>query len=202
MSPEFLFVSFALALIPGTGVLFAISCGLSQGRIGALWGAVAGAVGVIPHLTAAGVGLSALLVANPQVYNGLRIAGGLYLLYLALRAWQARRKLPEARPVTASGARIVMQGALINLLNPKLTLFFVAFLPQFIPAGTANPKGLVIAMGGVLVAQTFVVFLGYGLLAAGLQGQLRGKPLIVQFCNECVAVLFAGLGLRVLVGAR
>ncbi|SFQ96411.1 LysE family translocator [Poseidonocella sedimentorum] len=202
MSLEFLIVSVVLALMPGTGVLFAISCGLSQGRSGAVWGAVAGAVGVIPHLIAAGLGLSALLVAHPQVYGGLRIAGGLYLLYLAGRSWAASRAMPEAQAVTASGLRIVLQGALINLLNPKLTLFFVALLPQFIPAEAAGSHGLIIAMGGVLVAETFAVFLIYGLLAAGLHHRLSDNPRIFQLCNESIAVLFAGLGIRVLAGSR
>ena len=202
MSLEFLFVSLLLAIIPGTGVLFAISCGLSQGRRGAFWGAVAGAVGVIPHLAAAGLGLSALLMANPVVFDTLRILGALYLIFLGVQAWRHRRATLGTAPVTVRGARIVLQGALINLLNPKLTLFFVAFLPQFVPPGTANPQMIIFAMGLVLVAQTFLVFLVYGLLSARLNQRLQRSPRISQFCNECVAVLFAGLGIRVLVGAR
>ena len=202
MSLEFLAVSLLLAIIPGTGVLFAISCGLSQGRRGAFWGAVAGAAGVIPHLAAAGLGLSALLMANPMVYDALRVLGALYLIYLGVQAWRKRRAALGTAPVTVKGARIVLQGALINLLNPKLTLFFVAFLPQFVSPVAANPQGVIVAMGLVLVAQTFLVFLVYGLLAARLNLRLQRNPRISQFCNGCVAILFAGLGIRVLVGAR
>jgi threonine/homoserine/homoserine lactone efflux protein len=202
MSVEFLVVSLVLAIIPGTGVIFAISCGLTHGREGAIWGAVAGAVGVIPHLIAAGLGLSALLTANPAVYTALRIAGALYLLYLAYQVWRNRHAAFDAQRVTVAGPRIVLQGALINLLNPKLTLFFVAFLPQFVSPHSAHPQTEMAAMGLVLVAETLVVFLVYGLLAAQLSCLLRRRPRISQFCNECVAVLFAGLGVRVLVGAR
>jgi threonine/homoserine/homoserine lactone efflux protein len=202
MSIEFLIVSLALAIVPGTGVVFAISCVLSQGREGAIWGAVAGAVGVVPHLIAAGLGLSALLTAHPKLYTALRVAGGLYLLYLAAQAWKARRTALDAKPVTARGARIVLLGALINLLNPKLTLFFVAFLPQFVPPTAANPQGLMMAMGLVLVAETFAVFLVYGMVAAQLNRQLQRHARISKFCNECVAVMFAGLGLRVLACSR
>jgi len=202
MSVEFLVVSLLLAMIPGSGVIFAISCGLTHGRAGAIWGAVAGAVGVLPHLIAAGLGLSALLTANPALYATLRIAGALYLLYLAYRAWRNRRAAIDAQQVAAAGPRIVLQGALINLLNPKLTLFFVAFLPQFVSPQAANPEAEMALMGLLLVAETLVVFLLYGLLAAQLNGRLRRHPRIGQRCNECVALLFAGLGLRVLMAAR
>lgn len=202
MSVEFLIVSMVLAIIPGTGVIFALSCGLTHGRMGAFWGAVAGAVGVVPHLAAAALGLSALLTANPGLYLGLRIAGALYLLYLAYHVWAGRHDALRAQDVSGSGPRIVMQGAMINLLNPKLTLFFVAFLPQFVSPDATRPGVELMAMGMVLVAQTFVVFLAYGFLAAQLNAQLRRRPRISRLCNEAVAVAFAGLGLRVLAGSR
>ncbi len=202
MSLEFLTVSLFLAILPGTGVLFAISCGLSQGLRGAVWGAVAGAVGVLPHLLAAGLGLSTLLVAYPGLYTGLRILGALYLLFLAVQAWRRRKMAFETKPLTVRGARIVLQGALVNLLNPKLTLFFVAFLPQFVSSNSRNPIAEIALMGTVLVFETFVVFLIYGAIAARLNARLRRRPRMVQRLNECIAITFAGLGLRVLTGAR
>ena len=202
MTAEFFIVSLILAIIPGTGVVFTLSCAMTQGIRGAVWGAVAGAVGVIPHLLAAGIGLSALLIAYPLVYDALRVLGGAYLIWLAVQAWRHRNDSLEIAPVRASGMGIVTRGAMINLLNPKLTLFFVSFLPQFLSAGDPQPAVTMGLMGLVLVAQTFVVFLAYGAAAARLAGTIRTRPRIMTAFQDGIAVLFAGLGLRVILGAR
>lgn len=202
MSVEFFFVSLILAIVPGTGVVFTLACAMSQGMRGAVWGAVAGAVGVIPHLVAAGLGLSALLIAYPLMYDGLRVLGGAYLLWLAVQAWRQRHASLDVGTVTATGAQIVTQGALINLLNPKLTLFFVSFLPQFVPASAPAPMLTMGLMGLVLVAQTFVVFLAYGAAAARAGDLLRRRPRIMTLFQTGIAALFAGLGLRVILGGR
>lgn len=202
MSVEFFLVSLILAIVPGTGVVFTLACAMSQGMRGAVWGAVAGAVGVIPHLVAAGLGLSALLIAYPLMYDGLRILGGAYLIWLAVQAWRHRHNTLEVGSAPATGAQIVTQGALINLLNPKLTLFFVSFLPQFVPPTDPAPMQTMGLMGLVLVAQTFVVFLAYGAVAARAGDLLRRRPRIMVLFQTGIAVLFAGLGLRVILGGR
>jgi threonine/homoserine/homoserine lactone efflux protein len=202
MSVEFFLVSLILALVPGTGVVFTLACAMAQGLRGALWGAVAGAVGVIPHLVAAGLGLSALLIAWPLLYDGLRLLGGAYLIWLAVQAWQNRHAALEMGSAPATGAQIVTQGALINLLNPKLTLFFVSFLPQFVPPTDPAPMLTMGMMGLVLIAQTFVVFLAYGALAARAGHLLRRQPRIMVLFQTGIAALFAGLGLRVILGGR
>ena len=202
MSLEFLAVSMFLAMIPGTGVIFTLACSMAHGLRGAVWGAVAGAVGVIPHLLAASIGLSTLLIAFPLAYDGLRILGGCYLIWLACQAWRQRHDSFDVGGVQTSGSGIVLKGAMINLLNPKLTLFFVSFLPQFVPAQDPAPGLTMGLMGLVLVVQTFVVFFGYGAAAAWLGGTIRARPRIMQRVHESVAVVFAGLGLRVILGAR
>lgn len=202
MSAEFFLVSLVLAIIPGTGVVYTLACALGQGMRGAFWGAVAGAVGVIPHLAAAALGLSALLHANPALYDALRLAGGAYLLWLAFQAWRQRHAPLAVGRVRAPAGRIVAQGALINLLNPKLTLFFVAFLPQFVPPSDPAPALTLALMGLTLVAQTFAVFLAYGAAAAALGTRLAARPRVLTAFQDSLAVLFAGLGLRVLTGGR
>lgn len=202
MSVEFFLLSLILAIVPGTGVVFTLACAMSQGMRGAFWGAVAGAVGVVPHLIAAGLGLSALLIAYPIMYDGLRILGGAYLIWLAIQAWRHRHDALEVGTVTATGTQIVMQGALINLLNPKLTLFFVSFLPQFVPPTDPTPILTMGLMGLVLVVQTFVVFLAYGAVAARARDLLRRRPRIMTVLQSGIAALFAVLGLRVLLGGR
>lgn len=202
MSLEFFLISLVLAIVPGTGVVFTLACAMSQGMRGAFWGAVAGAVGVIPHLLAAGFGLSALLIAYPVLYDGLRLVGGFYLIWLAVEAWRQRHSGIATSRVSATGVRIVTQGALINLLNPKLTLFFVSFLPQFVPPTDPQPALTIGLMGFVLVAQTFVVFLIYGILAALAGDALRLRPRILSFFQIGIAAIFTGLGLRVIFGSR
>ncbi|MHA6323711.1 LysE family translocator [Roseivivax sp. CAU 1753] len=202
MSVEFLVVSLILAIIPGTGVLFALACAMTHGPRGAFWAAVAGSAGVIPHLLAASLGLSALLIAYPVVFDAVRILGGCYLLWLAVQAWRHRHDALNVGPVDVAGGAIVVKGALINLLNPKLTLFFVSFLPQFLPASDPTPALTMGLMGLVLVAQTFAVFLAYGLAAAYLGSAVRTRPRFMSAMQESVAVLFAGLGLRVILGVR
>lgn len=202
MSVEFFVISLLLALVPGAGVVFALSCALSQGRRGAFWGAVAGAVGVIPHLLAAALGLSALLSAWPPLQETLRLAGGAYLLWLGLQAWLQRHLPVRTAQVREAGGQIVLRGALINLLNPKLTLFFLSFLPQFVPASDPQPVVTLGLMALVLVAQTFVVFLAYGLAAARAAGLVQRQPRLMTLCQSGLAALFAALGLRVLLASR
>jgi threonine/homoserine/homoserine lactone efflux protein len=202
MSVEFFLVSLILAIVPGTGVVFTLACAMSQGMRGAFWGAVAGAVGVIPHLAAAGLGLSALLIAWPMLYDGLRILGGAYLIWLAVQTWRQRHNVLEVGSAPATAGQIVVKGALINLLNPKLTLFFVSFLPQFVPPTDPAPMLTMGLMGLVLVAQTFVVFLFYGAAAARAGDMLRRSPRIMATLQMGIAALFAGLGLRVILGGR
>lgn len=202
MSAEFFVVSLILAIVPGTGVVYTLGCAMAQGMRGAFWGAVAGAVGVIPHLVAAGMGLSALLIAWPMLYDGLRILGGAYLIWLAVQAWRHRHDTLELGAAPVTGAQIVTQGALINLLNPKLTLFFVSFLPQFVPPTDPSPMLTMGLMGLVLVAQTFVVFLAYGVAAARTGAHLRRRPRIMTLFHSAMALVFAGLGVRVILGGR
>lgn len=202
MSAEFLVISLLVAAVPGPGVVFAIACAMSQGLRGAIWGAVAGAVGVMPHLVAASVGLSVVLIAHPMLYDGLRILGGGYLIWLALQTWKNRHVAPQAGPVRETGAAIVLRGAMINLLNPKLTLFFVSFLPQFVPVSDPAPARTMALLGLVLVLQTFVVFLAYGAAACWARGAVRAQTRVTSLCQGGIAVLFAGLGFRVLFGPR
>ena len=202
MSAEFLVISLMLALIPGTGVLFVVSAALSFGLRGAVWGSVAGAVGVMPHLAAAVLGLSALLTTFPVLYETLRIMGGCYLIWLAVQTWRHQEGAPDAVPLDRGGPELVLKGAMINLLNPKLTLFFMAFLPQFLAAGDPAPATTTALLGSVLVVETLVVFFAYGVLTATLGQAIRRRPGVFAAMQNSMAVLFAGLGLRVLAGAR
>lgn len=201
MSIEFFLASLILAMIPGTGVLFVISCGLGQGRRGALWGAVAGALGVIPHIFAVGLSLAVLLQTSDVAFEVLRVLGAVYLLYLAYQTFRsAKAGLDQSTALRLSASNIVLRGVLINLLNPKLTLFFFAFIPQFMTHAMSSTAQEVILMGAVLVGQTFVVFLIYGVSASWMRDRLLANHRYIARSNYVIASLFALVGIRLLIG--
>lgn len=202
MTLEFFFASLILAVIPGTGVLFAISCGLGQGRRGAFWGAVAGALGVVPHILAVGLGLAVVLQTSDVAFEALRVLGAFYLLYLAYKTFRsARAGLDQTTALHLSARHIVLRGVMINLLNPKLTLFFFAFIPQFMTHAMSSAAQEVVFMGSILVGQTFVVFLIYGLFASWMRARLVASPQYLTRSNYAIAALFGGVGTRLLIGS-
>jgi len=189
MTWAFLLTSFVIVATPGTGALFTLAAGLARrGRAGVL-AAFACTLGIVPHLLAAVTGLAALLHASGVAFNVVKYAGVGYLLYLAWTTWRDTGAL--AVDASDSAARswrsVVVSGVTVNLLNPKLTIFFVAFLPQFVPAGSTGSVVPMLALSGVFMAMTFVVFAVYGVLV-GLR--------------RVFAATFVGLGARLAVESR
>ena len=170
LSLEFLLTSLVVVVTPGTGVLFTVSAGLSQGKTASIYAAVGCTLGIVPHMLAAGLGLAATLHAGALAFQLLKVLGVLYLLYLAVITWRDRSAFSvDDRVKPASPMRLIVKAILLNSLNPKLTLFFLAFLPQFIDAGTAQYALSFSLLSTVFMAMTFAVFVGYGLLAHGFR---------------------------------
>ena len=139
-SAEFLVTSLIVVLVPGTGVIYTVSAGLFLGWRASIAAACGCTAGIIPHLSASILGLSAILHASALAFQGVKFAGAIYLLYLAWSMWRETGTLSFDAPSDNQRAgRIAIRGFLINILNPKLSIFFLAFLPQFVPAGTADP---------------------------------------------------------------
>ncbi|GAA1475758.1 LysE family translocator [Nocardioides aestuarii] len=205
MSVTFLLTSFVIVATPGTGALYAITAGLAHGRRTAVLAALAGVFGTLPHLLAAITGLAALLHASGVAFAVVKYAGVAYLLYMAWATWHDRGALSlEAatrEQERASAARVVLAGVTLNLLNPKLTIFFFAFLPQFVPAG-AGALATMLALSAVFVAMTFVVFLGYGLFAAAVRDAVLARPQVLVRVRRAFALTFAGLGVRLAAESR
>src|SRR5687767_4245259 len=140
LNPEFLLASLIVVLIPGTGVVYTITTGLTLKWRASLAAAIGCTLGILPHILASILGLSALLNMSAQVFSVLKLVGSLYLLYLAWRMWQEAGSLELNQKSSATnGLQIAMKGIVINLLNPKLTLFFFAFLPLFISKNSVSP---------------------------------------------------------------
>ena len=173
MTAEFLLVTLLVAATPGTGVVYTLTHALAHGVGEGIRAAAGCAVSAVPHLVAAATGLVALLQAGSAAFRGVTLAGSAYLLVLAWRLFRDRSALLEpGRLSRPSPGRVVRTAVAINLLNPKVSLFFVAFLPLFVDPGTDGAALSVALLGGAFILITFVVFAGYAVAAAALRHQL------------------------------
>lgn len=198
LSPEFLLTSLIVVLIPGTGVVYTIGMAMAHGRRAGLIAAVGCTLGIVPHMLAAVLGLSALLNASAIAFQTVKYVGVAYLLFMAVQMWREAKPLDVSASADPrdSAARIVWRGILLNLLNPKLTAFFFAFLPQFVPADAASPTATSLALAGAFMAMTLAVFMVYVWGAAEARGwfaRRRGAAVALQ---RGFAVAIAGLAAR------
>lgn len=203
ISPEFLLTSLVVVLVPGTGVVYTVSTGLAQGRRAALFAALGCTLGIVPHLAATVLGLAALMHTSALAFQALKFAGVLYLLYIAWATWRDT----SAFAVDGSLARtpasgLVLKAFLLNILNPKLTIFFLAFLPQFVDAQSARPMLQLLGLAGVFMAMTFAVFVVYGVLAHAFRARVIGSARVQAWLRRGFAATFAGLGLRLATTER
>lgn len=197
MSLAFLLTSLAIVATPGTGVILTVAAGLRSGRRVALVTALGCTLGIVPHMVAAITGTAALLRASGLAFEGLKIAGLGYLLYMAWSTWRDQGILAVddgAPPV--STARTIGNAVLANLLNPKLTLFFFAFLPQFVDPESSGALARMAGLSGLFMAMTFVVFVGYGVFASYLRVHLIDRPQVVRRLQRAFSLSYLGLGAK------
>ena len=194
---EFLVTSLIVVLMPGTGVLFVVSTGLSRGGPASCCAAAGCTLGIVPHLTASAFGLAALLHTSALAFQCLKWVGVLYLAWLAWGMWRESGTLDFAsRDREARRDRIVLRGFLINILNPKLSLFFLAFLPQFVPDAAVSPLGSLVFLSGLFMLMTLVVFVAYGVLADQFRRCATRSPRAVQRIQRMFSALFVVMGIR------
>jgi len=200
---EFLVTSLIVVLIPGTGVVFTVSTGLAQGRRASLFASLGCTLGIVPHLLATVLGLAAVMHTSALAFQLLKYAGVAYLLYLAVATWRDRSAF-TVQPVQAKGGALglVVKAFLLNILNPKLTIFFLAFLPQFVQAGGKSPLLQLLGLSGVFMAMTFVVFVVYGLLAHAFRKSVIESPRVQAWLRRGFAAAFAGLGTQLALSER
>ena len=197
MSAEFLLTTFIIVATPGTGVIFTLAAGLSRGARASVIAAVGCTLGIVPHMVAAVVGLAALLNASAVAFQGLKYAGVLYLVFLAWRTLRDTSALTVAEGATPPSALTVIGSAiLINILNPKLTIFFFAFVPQFVSVHDASAVPRMLELSGVFMLVTLGVFVCYGLLAASVRRQVIARPAVVTWMRRTFAGAFVVLGVR------
>ena len=203
LSIQFLLTALVVVLMPGTGVVYTLAIGLGQGRAAALAAALGCTLGILPAMLAAMSGLAALMHASALVFQAVKVVGVAYLLYLAwtaLRTGGALSVAPDRRRDSLS--RIAGRGALLNVLNPKLSIFFLAFLPQFVAAGEARPLARMLELSGVFMLLTFVVFIGYGVFAAWIRRHVISRPNVLVWMRRAFAGAFVALGARLALAER
>jgi threonine/homoserine/homoserine lactone efflux protein len=194
---QFLLTAFVVVIAPGAGVIYTLALGLGQGRRASVAAAFGCTFGIVPHFLAAIFGLAAILHTSAILFTAVKFAGVGYLLYLA---WQAVRSdgALAIQPNRSRDAdwRIARQGALINILNPKLSIFFLALLPPFLSGNPATATSEMMAMGAVFMAMTFAVFVAYGVFAAAARDYLLQSERVMRWLTRGFAAIFAALAGR------
>lgn len=197
LSIQFLLTAFVVVIAPGTGVVYTLAVGLGRGRAASAWAALGCTLGIVPHLLAATLGLAAVLHGSAVLFNIVKVAGVAYLLYLAwsaLRSGGALRVEPHAQ--VEPGLAVARRGALINILNPKLSIFFLSLMTPFLSGDPATVTRETLLLGGVFMAMTFAVFVLYGQFAAAARDRILGSARIMTWLNRSFAAIFAALAGR------
>ena len=195
LSLEFLITSFIVVLIPGTGVVFTVSTGLVQGRKASVFAALGCTAGIVPHLLATVLGLAAIMHTSALAFQALKYAGMAYLFYIAIATWRDTSAFAiDGTSSTPTSIGLVMNAFLPTILNPKLTIFFLAFLPQFVQPGTTEPLVQLLFLSATFMAMTFVVFVVYGFLAHAFRKAVVESPRVQAWLRRGFAATFAGLG--------
>ena len=203
MSTAFLLTALVIVATPGTGALFTVGAGLARGTRAAVLAAFACTLGTVPHLVAAITGLAAVLHASGVAFATIKYLGVAYLLWMAWSTWRDTGALRvEDAPRAGSVRTVIVSGVTVNLLNPKLTIFFFAFLPQFVSATGGSATVQMLLLSAVFMAMTFVVFALYGLCAALLRDRVLSRPRLVDRIRKASAASFALLGARLAVESR
>jgi threonine/homoserine/homoserine lactone efflux protein len=197
ISAQFLLTALVVVIAPGTGVIYTLALGLGQGRRAALWAALGCTFGIVPHLAAATLGLAAILHTSAVLFNGVKFAGVAYLLYLAWGSLKSDGALAiRSENRHEGGWQIARRGALINILNPKLSIFFLALLPPFLSGNPATGTVEMTGMGLVFMAMTFGVFVLYGTFAAAARQWILGSETVMRWLSRSFAAIFAALAGR------
>jgi threonine/homoserine/homoserine lactone efflux protein len=203
MTLEFLITSLIVIVSPGTGVLYTLAAGLSRGPRASIVAAFGCTLGIVPHMAAAILGLAALLHASAMAFQAFKWLGVAYLLYMGWMTLKERGALRVKDDVGArSDLKVTVEAILINILNPKLSIFFFAFLPQFVTGNEPHPLAHMLMLSAVFMALTFVVFVGYGLFAAAIREHVISRPRVLTWMRRTFAAAFVALGVKLALAER
>ena len=203
MTLAFLITSFVVVASPGTGVLYTLAAGLSRGPRASIVAAFGCTLGIVPHMAAAIMGVAALLHTSAVGFQVFKYVGVAYLLYMAWNTLREHGTLQVEKQVGARSAlQVTVTAILINILNPKLSIFFLAFLPQFVSASEPHALAHMLELSAVFMLMTFVVFVGYGLFAAAIRDHVISRPRVLTVMRRTFAAAFLALGARLAFADR
>ena len=202
MSTEFLLTTFIVVATPGTGVLYTLAAGLSRGARASVIAAIGCTLGILPHMVAAITGLAALLHTSALAFEVLKYLGVAYLLFLAWRTLRDKDALSVEEAAPIAPMKVITSGILINILNPKLTIFFFAFLPQFVSATEPAASLGMLELSAVFMLVTFAVFVAYGIFAASIRSYVMSRPRVLTWMRRIFAGTFAVLAGRLALADR
>lgn len=203
MGIEFILTSLIVVASPGTGAIYTIAAGLSRGTRASLVAAFGCTLGIVPHMLAAITGLAALLHASALAFQVMKYLGVAYLLYMAWITLKEHGTLKIEKDITArSDAQVIVHAILVNILNPKLSIFFFAFLPQFVSADRPDALVLMLELSAVFMLLTFVVFAAYGVFAASVRDHVVSRPQVMTWMRRVFAGAFAALGAKLALSDR
>jgi threonine/homoserine/homoserine lactone efflux protein len=200
---EFLLTSLIVVASPGTGVLYTLATGLSRGARASVVAAFGCTLGIIPHMAAAITGLAALLHTSALAFQIMKYLGVAYLLYMAWNTLKEHGALKIEKEIgPRSVKQVIVTAVLINILNPKLSIFFFAFLPQFMNADEPRALPRMLELSSVFMLLTFVVFVGYGVFAASVRDHITSRPRVLMWMRRTFAGAFAALGVKLALSER
>ncbi|RVC72663.1 LysE family translocator [Mesorhizobium sp. M4A.F.Ca.ET.022.05.2.1] len=203
MSIEFLLTTLIVVASPGTGVLYTLSAGLSRGARASIIAAFGCTLGIIPHMAAAITGLAAVLHTSAVAFETLKYLGVAYLLYMAWNTLKEGGGLSvDENLAPRSAGKVITSGILINILNPKLSIFFFAFLPQFVSTTEPNALSMMLELSGAFMLVTFIVFVGYGIFAASIRSHVVSRPKVLTWMRRTFAGAFVMLGAKLALTDR
>jgi len=203
VSAEFLLTTLIVVATPGTGVIYTLAAGLARGARASVIAAVGCTLGIVPHMVAAITGAAALLHSSALAFQTLKYLGVVYLLYMAWSTLREKGALTvDEQTAPPSATRVISSGVLVNILNPKLTIFFFAFLPQFVSTDDEGALLHMLGLSGVFMLVTLVVFAGYGVFAASVRTRVIGRPRVMTWMRRGFAGSFVALGTRLALAAR
>ena len=203
MSIEFLITTLVVVATPGTGVLYTLAAGLARGVRASVIAAVGCTLGIVPHMLAAITGLAAFLHTSAVAFQALKYLGVVYLLYMAWGTLRDKSVLTmDEATAPRSAPKVIVSGVLINILNPKLTIFFFAFLPQFVSTDEPDAVLRMSELSAVFMLVTFVVFVVYGVFAAAVRNHVIARPRVVTWMRRSFAGAYVVLAGRLAVTDR
>ena len=199
----FLVASALLTIAPGPDIVYVLTRGITQGRKAGFAAALGFATGVIFHTALAALGIAALIRSSDLAFTLVRYAGAAYLIYIGVRAVTSKSAFALERGNGKRALRTVyMQSVVGNVLNPKVTLFFLSFLPQFVNAASGHLETQMLLLGVIFMVQTVVIFGAVALFSGFIGDWLKRKPAIGDRLNLFAGLTFIGLGIRVALPDR